>query len=197
MDKLPEFFSTIQTLREFSIDGTAIIELPSFVYSQRNLQVLEFSRLEKKRTKWWTSISQPSWLPSKMQHPQSIIMPSLAGLCSLTRLNLSHCNILEESDSIGGLSSIESLYLNGNNFTSLPRCLSQLPHLKHLQLFGFEKLEVLPPQLPPNLLTLDASDCTSLYQISPHCNDAHFTFFYFNLYFSISRFLNILVDKGT
>ncbi|XP_024958850.1 TMV resistance protein N-like isoform X2 [Cynara cardunculus var. scolymus] len=167
LDKLPKFFGTIQTLKEFCINGTAITELPSFVFSQYNLQVLGFGRHEKRiRSRWWASISQPSRLPSKMQHPQSLVMPSLANLCFLRTLNLSYCNILEVSDSIGGLSCLESLYLDGNNFTSLPGCLSQLYRLTSFYLFDCEKLEMLP-ELPPNLQILDASFCTSLQQHPP------------------------------
>lgn len=165
LDKLPEFLGTIRTLREFSVDGSAIVELPSFVFSQCNLQVLEFGRREEKRSRWWTSISQPSWLPSKMQHPQSLIMPSLADLCFLREINFSHCNILEVSDSIGGLSCLESLDLEGNNFTSLPAgCLSQLSRLRALYFSGCKKLEVLP-ELPPNLEYLNTDHCTSLHEV--------------------------------
>ncbi|XP_024967316.1 TMV resistance protein N-like [Cynara cardunculus var. scolymus] len=183
--KLPEFFRTIQILREVCVDGTSIMELPSFIFSQCNLQVLKFGRLEENRSRWWTSISQPSWLPSKMQHPQRPVMTSLAGLRFLQELDLSYCNILEVSDSIGGLSCLESLYLShnnimevsdsigrlsclqilsldGNNFTNLPSgCLSQLSRLQFLGLSDCKELEVLP-ELPPNLLSLDARDCTSL-----------------------------------
>ncbi|XP_024964214.1 TMV resistance protein N-like [Cynara cardunculus var. scolymus] len=173
LDKLPEIFSTIQTLREFSIHGTAITELPCFVFSQCNLQVLGFGGHEKRiRSRWWGSISQLSWLPSKIQHPQSqsLLMPSLADLCFLRELNFSHCNISEVSDSIGCLSFLEYLNLQGNIFTSFPAgCLSQLPRLHHLQLSGCKELEVLP-ELPPSLKTLYASYCTSLHQHPPNNN---------------------------
>ena len=184
VDKLPEFSCINQTLREFYIDGTAITELPSFVYSQRNLQVLEFGRREKKRSGWWTSISQPSWFPSKRQRTQSLIMPSLADLCFLRELKLSYCNISEVSDGIGGLSCLQSLCLNGNNFTSLPQCLSQLSHLEVLELSNCKKLQVLP-QLPPNLSKLCAFDCTSLYQLPPNNN------------YNIRSFLTMSLDGCT
>ncbi|KAI3745662.1 hypothetical protein L6452_08065 [Arctium lappa] len=165
LDKLPEFFGTIQTLREFSFDGTAITELPSFVFSQHNLQVLEFRRHEEKRSRWWTSITKPSWL-----HPQSPVMPSLAALCFLRKLNFSFCNILEVPDSIGGLSCLQSLYLDGNNFTSFPAgCLSRLSDLESLSLSDCKKLEVLP-ELPPNLVSLFAFDCTSLHELPGPCS---------------------------
>ncbi|KAI3745665.1 hypothetical protein L6452_08068 [Arctium lappa] len=165
LDKLPEFFNAIQTLREFSFDGTAITELPSFVFSQCNLQVLRFGRCEKKRSGWWTCISQPSWLASKMQHPQSLVMPSLDALCFLRELNFSNCNILEVPDSIGGLSCLECLILGENNFTSFPAgCLSRLSHLQDLAIWGCKKLEVLA-ELPPNLQLLYASGCTSLHEL--------------------------------
>ncbi|KVH33246.1 Leucine-rich repeat-containing protein [Cynara cardunculus var. scolymus] len=93
-------------------------------------------------------------------------MPSLAHLLYLRKLKLCYCNIVEVPDSIGGLSCLKYLYLDGNNFTSLPGSLSQLYHLHKLQLFGCKKLEMLP-ELPPNLNILFAPYCTSLYQHPP------------------------------
>ncbi|GJU07242.1 NB-ARC domains-containing protein [Tanacetum coccineum] len=90
---------------------------------------------------------------------------SLAGLHMLRSLNFSYCNLVQIPESIGGLSCLEELYLEGNNFTSLPGSLSQLSHLQRIYVDGCKKLEVLP-ELPPSLIGIVASDCTSLRELS-------------------------------
>ncbi|KAJ9566477.1 hypothetical protein OSB04_002443 [Centaurea solstitialis] len=153
----------MDSLEILHLSGCSKVDkLPEFL----SLQVLEFGKREKKRSRCWTSISQHSWLPSKVQRPQILVMPSLVDLSFLRELEFGHCNLLEVSDSIGSLSCLESLNLDGNNFTSLPGCLSQLSHLKYLELSGCKKLEMLP-QLPSNLSNLYAFDCPSLYQLPP------------------------------
>ncbi|GKE03130.1 NB-ARC domains-containing protein, partial [Tanacetum coccineum] len=47
----------------------------------------------------------------------------------------------------------------------LPGGLSQLSHLSYLSVVGCKKLEVLP-ELPPSLRGIEASDCTSLREVS-------------------------------
>ncbi|PWA97516.1 NB-ARC domains-containing protein [Artemisia annua] len=107
----------------------------------------------KIQPRWWTSIAAPFGLLSKQQHPQRSI--SLA---------------VQVPESIGGLSCLEVLYLKGNNFTSLPGSLSQLSHLENLVLDGCKKLEMLA-ELPLSLLALNASDCTSLREVSRSSKD--------------------------
>ncbi|PWA93965.1 NB-ARC domains-containing protein [Artemisia annua] len=137
---------------------------PSFVSSLINLESLSFGRIQPR---WWTSITAPFGLLNKQQHPQRSI--SLAGLHMLKDLNLSYCNLEQVPESIGGLSCLEDLYLDGNNFTSLTGSLSQLSHLRRLNVNGCKKLEVLP-ELPHGLNYLDASDCTSLREVSGSSN---------------------------
>nr|GFB37391.1 NB-ARC domains-containing protein [Tanacetum cinerariifolium] len=52
----------------------------------------------------------------------------------LKKLNFTYCNLVQVPESIGGLSCLEELDLEGNNFTSLPESLSQLSHLRTLVL---------------------------------------------------------------
>ncbi|PWA35449.1 NB-ARC domains-containing protein [Artemisia annua] len=75
-------------------------------------------------------------------------------------------------ESIGGLSSLEYLELEGNNFTSLPGSLSHLSHLLSLALDGCKKLEVLP-ELPDSVSDLSACDCTSLCLIKESSKDPY------------------------
>nr|GEV60852.1 NB-ARC domains-containing protein [Tanacetum cinerariifolium] len=88
----------------------------------------------------------------------------------LKKLNFTYCNLVQVPESIGGLSCLEELDLEGNNFTSLPGSLSQLSHLRTLVLVGCKKLEVLP-ELPPSLWNIYASHCTSLREVSGSSKD--------------------------
>ncbi|GKE58481.1 NB-ARC domains-containing protein [Tanacetum coccineum] len=82
----------------------------------------------------------------------------------LKKLNFSYCNLEQVPKSIGGLSFLNSLNLKGNNFSSLPGCLSQLSSLEWLELDSCKKLEVLP-ELPPSVRYMTASYCTSLREV--------------------------------
>nr|GEV37759.1 NB-ARC domains-containing protein [Tanacetum cinerariifolium] len=130
-----------------------------------SLQVLNLSGclnvnqlLEAFWYRWWTSITGFIW---NQQHPQRSV--SLAGLRMLKSLNLSYCNLVQVSESIGGLSFLEYLYLKGNNFTSLSG-LSQLSNLQNFYVDGCKELKVLP-ELPPRAWNINASDCPSLTEV--------------------------------
>ncbi|GKA18185.1 NB-ARC domains-containing protein [Tanacetum coccineum] len=160
VDQLPEALGRIKSLTELHVDRTAIRELPAFVSSLINLESLSFVGQGRIQPRWW---SDPFGLLSKQQHPQRPV--SLAGLHMLKSSNFSYCNLLEVHESIGGLSCLEYLNLEGNNFTSLPGSLSQLSHLRDLRVEGCKKLEVLP-ELPPSVGYMNASECTSLREVS-------------------------------
>ncbi|GJV83974.1 NB-ARC domains-containing protein [Tanacetum coccineum] len=168
VDQLPEALGRITSLMELHADRTAITEVPSFVSSLINLESLSFGGQGRIQPRWWTSITAPFGLLSKKQHPPRSL--SLAGLHMLKQLNFSYCNLEQVPESIGGLSCLKSLYLKGNNFTSLPGSLSQLYRLEWLYVDGCEKLEVLH-ELPPSLMGINASDCTSLREVPGSSKD--------------------------
>nr|GFA11381.1 hypothetical protein [Tanacetum cinerariifolium] len=144
---------------------------------------VEMEALQPRR---WTSITGPFGLLNKQQHPHRSV--SLAGLHMLKSLKLSYCNLVQVPDAIRGLSCLKYLFLKGNNlievpesigglsflsflnldennFTRLPGSVSQLSNLRDLSVDGCKKLEVLP-ELPLNLYSVSASDCTSLCSIT-------------------------------
>ncbi|GJW63555.1 NB-ARC domains-containing protein [Tanacetum coccineum] len=101
---------------------------------------------------------------------------SIGGLSCLGKLNLEGNNLVEVPESIGGLSCLEILHLGGNNFSSLPGSLSQLSHLRGLFVDGCKKLEVLA-KLPPKMFDIHASDCTSLREVSVSSKGSLFNVF--------------------
>ena len=88
-------------------------------------------------------------------------IPSLAGLYSLTSLNLSDCKLEEVPEGIECLVSLEFLCLSGNNFSRLPTRISRLRELKILNIDKCEKLLHFP-ELPPRILRLISKGCISL-----------------------------------
>ncbi|GJS36996.1 NB-ARC domains-containing protein [Tanacetum coccineum] len=187
--QLPEALGRIKSLTELHVDRTAITEVPSFVSSLINLESLSFGGQGRIQPRWWTSITAAFGLLSKQQHPQRSV--SLTGLHMLKSLNLSYNNLLEMPESIGGLSCLKELDLEGNNFTSLPVSLSQLSHLQDIYVSGCKKLEVLP-ELPPSLLEIYASDCTSLREVS---GSSKHPFRYTNFKNCPNLFKNVTIDS--
>jgi Leucine-rich repeat (LRR) protein len=88
---------------------------------------------------------------------------SFAGLSSLVSLDLSDCNLLDGAipDDLSCLSSLQSLNLSGNKFTSLPNSICQLSKLIELSLVNCSRLQALP-KLPLSILYVWAQNCTSL-----------------------------------
>jgi Leucine-rich repeat (LRR) protein len=82
---------------------------------------------------------------------------------SLQELDLRHCNL---SDSMiphdfRGLFLLQTLKLCGNNFTSLPASIGNLPKLTKLLLNNCKRLEYIP-ELQSSLETFHANDCPRL-----------------------------------
>ncbi|XP_065627379.1 disease resistance protein RPV1 isoform X2 [Quercus suber] len=97
--------------------------------------------------------------------PTGMLERSLIGLCSLTELDLSYCNVQTIPNVLGCLSSLRSLNLEGNNFVSLPESIIQLSNLTGLYLGGCTHLQTLP-ELPLKIIYIDAIGCTSLETLS-------------------------------
>ena len=56
--------------------------------------------------------------------PSSLVLTSLSGLCSLTYLDLSYCNLNAIPDGIICLFSLKHLDLSGNHFGCLPESIA-------------------------------------------------------------------------
>ncbi|XP_004288919.1 PREDICTED: TMV resistance protein N-like [Fragaria vesca subsp. vesca] len=155
LEKLPEDFGHLEILEELYVNRTALRELPPCMGLQ-NLKILSFY-----------GCTGP---------PISKLLPSFAGLHSLTELNLSRSNLLEGAipDNIGCLSSLKELYLAGNQFVTLPVSLSQLHRLELLFLNNCPNLQRLP-KLPSRVL-VSARECLSLEKVPEHLSRANFLY---------------------
>jgi Leucine-rich repeat (LRR) protein len=103
------------------------------------------------------------------------------GLCSLTELNLSDCNLFEDGIpiDIGSLSSLKFLDLSRNNFRRLPHCIARLPKLDSLRLDECTSLQSIS-ELPASLSFLHACGCSSLQRV-PDMPNQERLLTYFNM----------------
>ena len=165
LENLPENFGQLECLNELDVSGTAIREPPVSIFSLKNLKILSFhgcAESSRSTTNIWQRLMFPL-MPGKRANSTSLVLPSLSGLSSLTRLGLSNCNLGEGAvpNDIGYLSSLRQLNLSRNKFVSLPTSIDQLSGLKFLYMEDCKMLQSLP-QLPPNLELLRVNGCTSL-----------------------------------
>ena len=120
INELPENLGNIKGPEELDVSETAITELPSSFILLKSLKVLSL-----RRCKGLSSISSNKFISfpliqKRRVDPTDILGRTLSNLWSLTELNLSYCNLQAILDSLGCLSSLEYLYLKGNNFVCLP-----------------------------------------------------------------------------
>ncbi|KAK9940334.1 hypothetical protein M0R45_017002 [Rubus argutus] len=87
---------------------------------------------------------------------------SLGSLCSLSKLDLSWCRVLESiPDSLFCSPTLQDIDLSGTMIESIPSSIINASGLRHLCLSYCKKLKVIP-ELPWQLQKLNACGCTSL-----------------------------------
>ncbi|XVF70292.1 hypothetical protein PTKIN_Ptkin11bG0149600 [Pterospermum kingtungense] len=164
IENLPESLQQVEFLEELDLSETGIRKAPSFIFQFKNLKVLSFkgckgppSNLQANLLSLFKVIQRGS------TNCIALTLPTLSGLSSLTRLNLSRCNLFEGTipSDICCLSSLETLDLSGNNFMSLPAAISRLSKLRFLQLSDCKQLKFLP-ELLTRIEAVILDGCTSL-----------------------------------
>ncbi|VVB07697.1 unnamed protein product [Arabis nemorensis] len=141
LEVFPEIKEDMESLEILLLDDTSVTEMPNMVHL--------------------SNIKTFSLCGTNSQGSGSIlVLPPPMGSSRLTDLYLSRCN-LYKLPNIGGLSSLQSLCLSGNNIENLPENFNQLYNLKWFDLKYCKMLKSLPA-LPQNLQYLDAHECESL-----------------------------------
>ena len=151
-----------ESLTTFLADNTAIRQVPWTIVQLKNLKELSLRGCKGSISKSFSSLFW-SWI-SPRKSPKSLNLPaSLQGLNSLTSLYLSDCNLPDDAipKDLGSLCSLQYLDLEKNHFHGLPSGLGGLLKLEVLNLHGCTNLRSIP-DLPPNLNSLDAPNCTAL-----------------------------------
>ncbi|XP_061338269.1 TMV resistance protein N-like [Gastrolobium bilobum] len=130
---LPDNINQNKALEDLDLSGTAIRELHPSLLQLHNLKRLSFRECSK---------------PTCLTLP-----PFVSGLSSLTVLDLSYCNLTDQSipSDLHCLSSLERLILSGNNFIHFPdHFIANIPKLRCLELEDCSQLQSLPV-LPPHV----------------------------------------------
>ncbi|KAG9156062.1 hypothetical protein Leryth_025312 [Lithospermum erythrorhizon] len=193
LNSLPEEIGQMESLEEVHCDETAILQPPSSISLLKNLKSLSFRGCREVNSESWSS-HLVSWPFSKkyLNAKKYFNFPSVSGLHSLTKLDLSDCCMLEGGvpNDINCLISLEELNLGMNNFVNMSAAsLSGLARLRVLELNGCERLEALP-ELPSSIAEIYADDCTSLK------SSADALIKYKNMYrMSFSNCINFLQDR--
>ncbi|KAH9725723.1 ADP-ribosyl cyclase/cyclic ADP-ribose hydrolase [Citrus sinensis] len=163
LENVPETLGQIESLEELDISGTAIRRPASSIFLMKNIKTLSFSGCcgQPSSTSWHLQFLF-NW-KRRSSDLGALSLISLSGLCSLSKLDLSYCDLGEGTipSGIGSLYSLKKLYMSGNNFVSLPASINCLFKLEILVLEDCKRLQSLP-QLPPNVKKVKANGCASL-----------------------------------
>lgn len=153
---LESFLVISESLEKLYLDGTAITELPTTMVKLVKLNMQDCKMLKKLPEKF-----------DKLKVLQELVCSGCSKLSSLPDVmrNMKCLQILlldgTAIKEIPHISSLERLCLSRINKISLSDDMSQLSQLKWLDLKYCKNLSSIP-ELPPNLLCLDAHGCGSL-----------------------------------
>ncbi|KAH9782180.1 ADP-ribosyl cyclase/cyclic ADP-ribose hydrolase [Citrus sinensis] len=126
LENVPDTLGQVESLEELDISGTAIRRPPSSIFLMKNLKALSFRGCNgpPSSASWYLHL--PFNLTGKCSCPVALMLPSLSGLCSLTKLDLSDCPVALMLPSLSGafrlrkscytiIDCIDSLKLLGKN----------------------------------------------------------------------------------
>ncbi|XP_018451198.2 disease resistance protein RPS4 [Raphanus sativus] len=169
---LKEFRVISDNLETLNLDGTNISQLPESMVKLQRLIVLNLKKCKE-------LVAVPESL-GKLKALQELVLSGCSNLktfpirienmksLQILLLDGTEFSALKVEDlpelrrGMNGLSSVQRLYLSGNDvITNLHTGISQLNHLKLLDLKGCKNLTSIP-LLPPNLEILDAYGCEKL-----------------------------------
>ncbi|XP_050286579.1 disease resistance protein RUN1-like isoform X3 [Quercus robur] len=168
LDNMPMNLGNLEGLEKLDVSGTAIRDPPSSIFCLKNLKILSFQGCNGLSSKSWSWKKPLNFLlMTKTPDLMGLVLPSVSGLCSLTRLNLRNCNLQAIPSDIGCLSSLEQLDLSGNNFVFIPQSINQLSHLSDLRVENCKSLRLLPELRLSPYIEFWANGCTSLESLLP------------------------------
>ena len=174
LDGLPEELWNVESLECLDASGVTLRDPPPSVVTLENLKVLSLEGCKGPPHKLWNNLFPLNLMPRRSLNPVSLLLPSISGMRSLERLDLSYCNLQIIPNEFGNLSSLTSLYLCGNHFSCLPESMVQLSELYRIDLNNCTRLRSLS-QLPSTISVIKANDCTSL-ETWPNGLKSHYSF---------------------
>ena len=161
--RLPENMDANESLEELDVSGTAIRDITISKVHLENLKEVSFGgrKLVASNSR---NILQWAMKFGRQPVPMEMTLPPLSHFFALTYLDLSYCNLDDESipEGLGSLSLLQGLDLRGNNFVNPPsHCISNVSMLQSLSFSDCSRLESLP-MLPPNVHSLYAANCAKM-----------------------------------
>ncbi|KAJ8549846.1 hypothetical protein K7X08_033553 [Anisodus acutangulus] len=161
-----------ENLKTLNLSGCSKLETLPETLGQ--LETLEENVKKKEPSFGMSSLSKFTSLPNvknfikrsdgERKKPQAA-RPSLSGLRSLKKLDLSDSDLVDEiAADVWHLTSLEELNLSRNNFVQFPSRISGLPGFKVLKLEECKSLEVLP-DLPLSIEVIEANECPALHNL--------------------------------
>ena len=94
LDNMPMNLGNLEGLEVLDVSGTAIREPPSSIPHLKNLKVLSFQGCNGLSSKSWSWKKPFNFLlMTKTPDLIGLVLPSISGLSSLTRLNIRNCNL--------------------------------------------------------------------------------------------------------
>ncbi|KAK8329560.1 hypothetical protein V6Z12_A11G329600, partial [Gossypium hirsutum] len=180
VEYLPENLQQIEFLEELDLSETSMTKPPLFIFQFKNLKVLSFNGSKGSSSKLQKKL--PSLLKVIQRgrtNSMALMLPSLSGLSSLKELNLRDRNLCEGDipSDISRLSSLRHLDLGGNNFISIPSCVTRISKLDFLRLSDCRALKSLP-ELPTSIGGVRINGCPSLEIVanpSKVCNSSYYS----------------------
>ncbi|KAF8039617.1 hypothetical protein BT93_B1978 [Corymbia citriodora subsp. variegata] len=173
LDKFPDI-EEMGSLTKLYLSRTSIKELPMSIGKLISVQVLDLNScrsltslprsIYEMQNLEHLSLEGCSMFGSFPENRESSDRPNgRLGFPNLFSLRLSGCNLLEAEflQSLTCFSSLAILRLSGNNFVSLPTCISKFEKLAVLNLDDCKQLQEILG-LPPNIRTLKANGCNGL-----------------------------------
>ncbi|KDO36785.1 hypothetical protein CISIN_1g036075mg [Citrus sinensis] len=168
LETLPSTIDGLKSLRNLYLSGCSKLKsMPGNFGKVESLEVLDLSGCKG------PPLSSSWYLPflislmRRCSDPMALGFPSLSGLCSLRKLDLSDSNLGEGAipNDIGNLCSLKELYLSKNSFITLPASINRLFNLEKLELEDCKRLQSMP-QLPPSIEEVRVNGCASLETLS-------------------------------
>ena len=160
LGRLPENLGNAESIEQLDLSKTAIRQVPSSISLLKNLKVLSFSGckgLSSSNNSWYELL--PFYFMPRSLDP--VGLSSLSSLCSLTKLNLSGCNLKAIPIDIGSFFCLDRMDLSENSFVCLPESISQLRKLRIFWFVNCTSLRSLP-KFPSNIVSIRGYGCTSL-----------------------------------
>ncbi|XP_074274472.1 disease resistance protein RUN1-like [Silene latifolia] len=143
---LPHDVRSLKSLIQLLLDGTAIKNLPGYLFHLTQLEVLSLNRCNQieQLPRWIGSLSSLKDL-SLNQTMLKTLPDTIGSLSSLEKLSLVHCSSLETlPDSVESLKSLVELHLTGTSIQELPPSICSLSYLKVLSAGQCSSLSLLP-----------------------------------------------------